>query len=425
MNPLIRNTIGNIVERLFVVGSSFLQLSVYARSLGLDSYGLIGAIAGLSALIGFVNLSLESNLLRKRLRGNANGFLVHLNVYYGFWQIKAVVLSAIYISLPFWFGADYKRDLDLYCVSLSALTLVLLDSWLAPTSIYLSASLKHHVVAKFAFVRALLGAILLLPLVFIPSLVVMLLKDIVLAVFVVLFWQRTIVKEIGAKAIYTLMPFSSRNFTLALAIIRRYVGWVHLNSSITNVVYRADLYFLAMFHPLGDVGKYNIALGLAGLVNVLTMILGYQNTLAIANANQQDKPRVALNFLIASCLIGVIMALFFYFTADLLIWLVSGVKDPEISKVLLLLVLALLVVKSFASPFVSMVLTSGDVKRYALRVSVPLFVVAATCYYGAAKWGTLLTLSQANVVVALVWLALVIYEAQRSGVLKKFLGQHR
>lgn len=425
LKKIVFNTVSNVLERGIVIGFSFIQIVIYTRTLGLDGYGLIGTISGISAILGFLNVSLESNLMKISLRDIKEGSCGMLKKYYSFFMLKAIILFAAYASIPLWLevsGADFVAVL---AASVSAFTLIIFDSWIAPVSILLSARLKHHIVAKFAFFRAIIGCAFLLPVIIWPNLVTIAIKDVLFIIVAAYVWVRLASNGLGFRVWPLMASPRISDLLKAWLIIKKYVGWVHLNSSITNVVYRADLYFLAMFHPLGDVGKYNIALGLAGLVNVLTMILGYQNTLAIANANQQDKPRVALNFLIASCLIGVIMALFFYFTADLLIWLVSGVKDPEISKVLLLLVLALLVVKSFASPFVSMVLTSGDVKRYALRVSVPLFVVAATCYYGAAKWGTLLTLSQANVVVALVWLALVIYEAQRSGVLKKFLGQHR
>lgn len=62
---ILANILSSGVEKLFVIAVQFLSSILVIRLLPRDDYGVIGVVAGYFAFVSFINVSLESIMLKE------------------------------------------------------------------------------------------------------------------------------------------------------------------------------------------------------------------------------------------------------------------------------------------------------------------------------------------------------------------------
>lgn len=278
--------------------------------------------------------------------------------------------------------------------------------------IYNSSKFNQKLVTKISFIRAVLNVLLLLGLFYIPTLEYIFYKDIIVTTLYISVWLYVTLKIFDIKSI---------NFKkdIDLQFIKNsffgYSLWTHLNGVVTNFIYKSDTFFLSMFVGLVTIGNYNIALSSANVANILPMILGYQNSVAISYAKTKKEEFLISNtFIRLSSYLGIFTFAMFYFFGDFYLYIMTGEKDnSEIYSYMIYIVGGLIIVKSFASPLNAYINIKCSVSSLFKNTLLPTLIVTFIIYYLSAKYFGAGALSKANIVVATLWLFLIIKEVKK------------
>jgi len=406
---IISNIFYSLIEKFVLIGFQFITSIIIIRNLPREDYGVIGVVAGYFVFLSFFNISMESIILRdhKNYEGKEKEILSNFLIFNIFKSIMflffAIVLSVLLINM-------FQKIEFIYSI-FSITILLIAESLVSPFVIYFTAKFNQKLVTKISVIRAILNLFLTMGLFIYPTLKYILVKDIFISLFYVFVWFYLVYKYL--------------NFSLQINIDYKFIKnsifgyslWTHLNGVVTNFIYKSDTFFLSMFVGLTTIGNYNIALNSANIANILPMILGYQNSVALSHTkNIKDAFKITTAFLIVSILIGIITFLFFYFFGNFYLYIVTGIKDnTEIFKYMIYIVLGLVIVKSFASPFNAFINIKGSVKNLFKTTLLPVFVLACVIYYFSAKYYGADGVSKSNVLIALIWLVFIFIEIKKYG----------
>lgn len=407
---IISNIIFSMIEKFFLVGSQFVVSLLLIRLLPREEYGIIGIVVGYFTFIHILNISLESILLRDHKK-----YDYHIEKYiYNFFLFnifKSLLFILIAFLLSLYLVNSFENSDFVYSI-FSITSIYIADSIVAPLVIYHSAKFNQKLVTKISFIRAVLNVVILLGLFYIPTLQYIFYKDLFVTIIYIFVW-----------IFITLQIFNIKNIDfkkdIDFGFIKNsflgYSLWTHLNGVVTNFIYKSDTFFLSMFVGLVTIGNYNIALNSANVANILPMILGYQNSVAISHAKTKEEEFLISNtFIRISSYIGIFTFIIFYFFGDFYLYIMTGEKvNTDIFTYMIYIVGGLIIVKSFASPLNAYINIKGSVSSLFKTVLLPTLIFTFILYFLSAKYYGAVTIAQANVLVSIFWLFLIVKEVKK------------
>lgn len=400
----IRNNIAySFVEKIIVMGGQFVVLSLYVRCLPLSGFGKIGIATGIMALVNIANLGIEPAIVRGR--SIDGGALQALGDTILFNLCKIGVLGMGIIGMAAFYRAC--GDSDFAWALLAVATITLTDTFVAPFVTYANSALLQSLSTRATLVRTAVNSTLTLVLLYRPEISIVLAKELVVSVCYILIWLvffKASFPEATFQAVFQFDKIFSRwdRHLRSLAI------WTHLNGVATGLVARLDILMLSWFATVADVGKYNVALSVGGLVNNIHLVLSSQNWIALGRIREPHlRKQMSLRF------------------SRLSIWICAAtfVGYPVIAMVILriligpgskleLLIWSCLIAwgasvgKTFASPLLAYAQSMDSVPQYVLRISAPLVAVAAIFYFSGAMLAGGRGAAISNLAVGIAWAGL-------------------
>lgn len=406
---IISNIISSGVEKFFLIGVQFIASIILIRFLPREDYGVIGVVAGYYAFVNVINISMESIILRDHSKYDIDLPRI-MHSFFIFNLAKSGLFLVIAAVLSLFLSSVYARHDFIYAI-FSITFILIADSMTAPLVIYAAAKFNQKLVTKISMVRAGLNLVLLAGLYFIPKLAFIACKDLIVNIIFIAIWFAIARKHLALSF--------SRQTNCDWAFIKKsflsYSLWTHLNGVVTNVIYRSDTFFLSLFASLTVVGNYNIALNSANIANILPMIIGYQNSVALSHAKEEKQIfQISNAFIKLSLFIGLVTLIFFAVAGRWYLCLITGERNnDEIFFYMMCIVIGLIIVKSFASPLNAYINIHGSVIGLFRNAMAFLVLFAISVYLFSAKIFGANGLAVANILIALVWLILIIREAKK------------
>ncbi len=419
---LLYNIIASLVERGIILGFQFLASIIIIRNLAREEFGILGIVVGVFTFFHIVNISLETIILKKHLEYK-DQIDSYLEKFYAFNCVKCIFFFVVTLITSFIFATIYNNTLFYYGF-FSFYIINCLDSLLGPLTIYLSASLRHALVTKMTFFRFSLNFVFLAGLFYYPSVKYLLIKDIILAVLVLLVWKYLCIKKIKVKYFWPNF-ISGLDIKLIKDALFSFSLWAHLNSVVTNFIYKADTLILSFFSNLRVVGDYNVALNSANVANVIPAVLSAQNSVALSNSNEKEKTEKILQiFMRLSLYVSISILITLILLGKYYLRLVTGEQNVEMMYHYMILIgVGLLIIKGVASPIVSYINMKGEIRRLFYGVNLPVFFISMITYLISGYLWSSIGLAYANIFNAVLWITILTIEAKRYNVkFFKFVG---
>jgi O-antigen/teichoic acid export membrane protein len=408
---IISNIISSGVEKVFLIGVQLIASIILIRLLPRDDYGIIGVVAGYYAFVNVINISMESIILRDH--GKYDDDLPRfMQSFFVFNLAKSVFFLLIAMVLSLFLSSIYARHDFVYAI-FSISFILIADSMTAPLVIFAASKFNQKLVTKISLIRAGLNLVFLGGLFIVPTLAFIALKDLIVSLVFIVIWFVVADK-------YLSVSFSFRqkgDWSFIRDSFVSYSLWTHLNGVVTNVIYRSDTFFLSLFAGLTIVGNYNIALNSGNIANILPMIIGYQNSVALSHAKEKEQIfKISNAFIRLSLLIGLFTLIGFLVAGHWYLWLITGDRNcDEIFFYMMCIVTGLVIVKSIASPLVAFLNIHGSVDKLVIRVTIPILFISLPIYFCGAYLYQAKGLALSNIIIAFCWLILVIIEVKRNG----------
>lgn len=402
---IIINVLYSFVEKFASIGAQFILSIIIIRLLSREDYGIIGAVVGYFVFVNFLNISIESIILRdhKKISENLKGYFSN---FFIFNIIKSMLILIVSILIGLYL-IKTKDNINYMYAIISYASIFISDSIVAPILVYTTANLNQKMVTKFTAIKILLNLFLSVGLLIYPSLTYLALKDIIVSSVYIFIWFFYFSITYKLSNVFNFKYF---NFNFIKKTILEYSLWTHLNGVVTMFIYKSDIFFLSLFHNLKIVGDYNIALTAANVANIIPMIIAYQNSIAISHAEDNVQANYISNkFLRVSLIVGFISILVFVFGGNLYLKMITGQNDnTNIYSYMIPIVFGLIIVKTIASPLNSYINIKGSVKGLFKSVLLPTFIFTALSYFISAYMFDALTVARVNIINSLVWLILII-----------------
>lgn len=407
-SKIVWNILFSGLEKFTILLFQFLSSVLLINFLPREDYGVIGVVVGYFTFVNFFNVSLESIILRdhkkyeEKISEIMQDFFVFNLLKSLFFVFVASILSIVFTNI-------YKNSGFIY--ALWATTFITVAEMIsAPYIIYFSSKFNQKLVTKLSIVRSLLGFLILLGLYKFPFLWFVALKEFIVSFLFAALWIFVAIKKLKLR-----IRIGKPNCEFLKDAFFSYSLWTHLNGAVTNFIYRSDTIFLSLFVGLSIVGDYNVALNSANVANILPMLLGYQNSIAISNATCKSQLfKISNSFLKVSILIGIVTLIcFICFGSKYLLLLTGKAANDDIYFYMISIVTGLIIVKSFASPLNSYINIYGSVKKLFKEVLILSFFFTLISYYFSAKFGGPYGIALANIAISTFWLLLMIRQAKR------------
>jgi|GEM_PF-4496801 len=409
-NKIIINVIQSIIEKIILIGTQFVLSFFLIRMLDRNDYGIIGVVTGYFVFVNFVNIGLESIMLRDHKKYEKDTSKYFLN-FLIFNFIKILIFLVVAASLSLWLVFYYDDIGFLYAIS--SITIILIaDTFVSPFLIYTTTKLKQNVVTKIATFRSILNIVLILGLILSPSLEYNALKDLIVSLLYMSIWVIYSKKFIDYKEVFSKVNFDLKFIKTSLF---QYSIWTHFNGAVTNFIYKSDTFFLSFFVSLNVVGNYNVALTSANVANLISMVFGYQNSVALTHAkSEKDSFEISNSFIRASVYLGLITLFIYIAFGKWYLRLITGQRDvDDMFSYMILIVVGIIIVKTFASPLTAYINIKGSVKQLFRTVLVPTFVLSLIIYFVSSKFFGPLGVAVSNVIIASFWIIALSKEVKK------------
>jgi O-antigen/teichoic acid export membrane protein len=409
-NKVLKNLIQSVVEKFLIIGTQFFLSFFLVRILEREDYGVIGIVSGYFVFVNFINISLESVMLRDHTKYEKNLEKYFLN-FIIFNVFKSVLFILISLILSLYLTTQYSNPEFLYAVLSASFTLIA-DSIAAPFIIYSTSKFNQRLVTKITLIRSILNITLICGLLISPTLKYNAFKDLIVSSIYIFLWIKYSKKFIDYKRVFTK---ENIDFCFIRENLFDYSLWTHLNGVVTNFIYKSDTFFLSFFVSLQIIGDYNVALISANVANILPMILGYQNSVALSHAKDDKQAfNISNAFIRGALYIGFITLAGFFLLGKFYLKIITGQSNVDtIYTYMMFIVSSLVMVKTVASPLNSFINIRGSVKSLFKNVLVPTFLATVVLYYISSYLFGALGVAVANVLVASIWLMLIIKEVKK------------
>lgn len=410
-DKLVDNILYSFLEKLFQILSGFVSSFFIIRMLERESYGVIGIVAGFYALVNIFNFSYEAIIVRdhKKFEETELGHFLAFSLY------KMIVLFLLSLMLAIGLSVQHTNFEFYYAVG-SIFMVFSLDFLSAPIVLLATSKFRHDLISKVSFVRYVLNVALLIGLIYFPNLKYLFFKDVIVFLVVSCLWIFVLKNELRVKTslVKQFFKFDIQKFKKNIS---DYSLWTHLIACVTYFIYRADTIFLSYVSPLKVIGNYNVALSCGNFANIAPSILGFQNSVAISNIEEHSEiERVSSSFTRISIVASLLMLGGLFLTGDFLLRLITGQENvSEIFFYTKCIVIGLLLVKSLASPMVSVIQMKGNVKQLFYRVNIPVFIITILTYLLSSIFYGARGVAVANIFNSLIWIFLLYFEFKKLG----------
>ncbi len=401
---LIKNILYSFVEKFLSIGTQFILSIILIRLLDREDYGIIGIVIGYFVFVNFLNISIESIILRdhKKITENINKYFLNFFVF-NFIKIFLILILSFVIGVTLF---QINNDMNFVFAVISTTSILIADSIIAPLMTYSTAKFNQKVVTKFTSIRILLNLLFCMGLFFYPTLSFVALKDVIVSVIYIIIWLVFFKNEVNYKLIFSKAHL---DFKLVKNILLEYSLWTHFTGVVTTFIYKSDIFFLSFFVSLQVIGDYNIALTAANIATIIPMIIGYQNSIAISHADSDKSANDISNiFIKLSLLIGLITLLAFLLLGRFYLGIMTGQSNNDtIYSYMIPIVIGVIIVKTIASPLVAYVNIKCSVKDLFIHVLLPTFFLTGLTYLIAAFFGGALAVASSNILISVIWLFLL------------------
>lgn len=407
---IISNIFSSGIEKFFIIGIQFISSIILIRLLPREDYGVIGIVAGYFVFVAFINISFESIILRDHKKYD-NNLKDIMQTFFMANLFKSILFVIVSLILTYILPQMYENSGFIYVIW--AITFIMIaDNITAPLTIYFASKFNQKLVTKVSILRYLLNFILLFGLFKHPELWYIALKDFIVSCIFILIWFFIANKKLEFKP-----NLRKIDFKFLLNTFFSYSLWTHLNGFTTNFIYKSDTFFLSFFVSLLIVGNYNIALNSANIANILPMVLGYQNSIAISNAKDKNQVfKISNYFILLSFLIGLITIIGFYVLGDFYLYIITGQENNgEIFFYMICIVTSLVIVKSFASPLNAYINIYGKVKNLFTQGMIPILICTCLLYFYSSSFYGANGIALANIGVSFFWLFIIIFQSYQNG----------
>lgn len=407
---IVTNIIQSLVEKFFIIGTQLILSILLVRLLNIEDYGIMGVVVGYYVFVNVINISLESIILRdhKEYSNNLNKYFLNFLVFN---VAKCICFIIVALTLAGFLVKEHN-DLNFFYAIVSITAILISDSIVAPIVIYTTSTFKQKVVTRISVYRSVVNILLTFGLLVFPSLKYVAIKDLLVSLCYIIFWIVYSRKLIDYKKV---MRSENFDFHFIKKSLIGYSLWTHLNGVVTSFIYKSDTFFLSFFVSLSVIGNYNIALTSANVANIIPMIFGYQNSVALSHAKDDEHANQISNvFIRVSIYIGILTLISFLVFGKFYLRIITGLSNVDmIYSYMIPIVAGLVIVKSFASPLNAFINIKGSVKSLFVTVHIPVFLVTAILYYFSSRYWGPIGVSLMNIVVAIIWLLLIIRENKK------------
>lgn len=392
------------IEKVMVILFQFLAGIMLVRLLGEQKFGIMGVAAGGLSIISLLNISWEAVIFRK-LEALGQKFF-YFNIIKSILILILAMIAGFFLSLKF-------SDTD-YIWGMLALTLPLIYDNMASYYLLLSSlQFKQKIATVIVTIRWVLNLILMIGLFFFPTLSYVVFKEFILLVVLLSIWSHVLPRYLGRKV--SLERMNKEDWKKLFHDFRGYIIWNHFTTVLAQMIYKIDALILSFFAP-SSVAKYSVALSAANPAAVLPGILTYQSTVTNANADMSESVNISATFFRATFLIGVGVLAAYLLLGRFYLRLLTGKEDVEETyQYLLIIVSALLIIKTCVSSLVAYINVRGSVKNLFLKVTLPTGIIGLISYTVGSYYFGALGSSWANILIAFVWFALILRETSKLG----------
>lgn len=409
---IITNVLYSFAEKFASIGAQFLISIILIRLLSREDYGIIGTVVGYFVFVNFINISIESVILRdhKKIATNLSSYFSNF-FFFNAAKSLCIIIIASFLSV---YLVKNKGNLDYFYAITSFTSILIADSFVAPIMIYTTANFSQKIVTLFTTVRLIGNLILSLGLLIVPTIQYLAIKDIIISIIYSILWFTYFKKSYIHSFVFS---YKQIDFKYLKTTIMEYSIWIHLNGVVTTFIYKADIFFLSLFYNLQVIGNYNIALTAANVANIIPMILAYQNSIAISHAkNEVSANQISNIFIKVSLVISIFIIVIYLFFGKMYLRIITGDGSVDtIYQLMIPIVVGLVIVKSIASPLVAFINIKRDTKGLFSNVLFPTFIATSIVYVTTSYFGNPLIVAISNIAVSLIWLGLLLHYIIRQG----------
>lgn len=400
MKKFGKNTISNIVTKLWSMVSIYLFIPLYIKILGETSYGLVSVFATLQSTLNLLGMGLSNTLRREfavgdgSISNSSRKMQLLKSVEFLFWLIGLFiillcslgsgVISTKWLNIENLDSAIVSRVLSLMGISI-ALQLI--------ANLYLGClfGLEHQVLANtYCVIWSMLKSIgsLLIILLIKPDLILFYSWHIFTDLIYVLVLRLTIKFKCPCNQKWTISCMKN------LATIWKYTFGILIISCIALVNRQLDKIVISKFLSLTDLGAYNVATTLGSLTAIIpsafyiSVFPRFTNLSTIGEEEQLVNSFLKVNRLVNLILTSMAAYIAIFAPQLILLWTKSEVYVERLGVVGCLVVMAVAVIEFQEIPY-ALALAKGNTKINILVGVIFLPIVCVSTYFSISKFGLL------------------------------------
>lgn len=381
---------------LIITGFStlFASLSFFliSRILEREEIAYIGIAAGLLAMLSPIIISPEVILFRDyaAFKKNPNKYA---SAFLFFWVLRSSIIMLLIAVASYLLFA--KSDMRLFVYVVGAGFVMCLNMLHASIQELFFVEFKQAETLRMNFIYY---SIFLAGLVFVyfnRDIMNYLLVLVLAAIAFALLWLERLFRVFHFKPVFDYKMLEE----LLYKILSGVAVWTHLISSVVQLIYRADLFFLGLFVAAFVTGNYTIALMFSSLCVFVPQVLQKMCLAGLTRSSAKPEDMKIVNaFLKYTFLVSLIQVAGYALLGK---WVISFI-DPVNAGAIFELGLYLVVgtnIFNVVRPIHSYAFARANLKQLFLRVFFPAGVLALGLYAFAAYYFGGIATAQANVAV--------------------------
>lgn len=382
---------------------------VVVRLLPRSDIGLIGVIAGYTAMLGFLALGPEAVLVRDfpKIKDRLNDYL---SGFIRFWFFRSIVVMIIAGAIALWlYFFFHDISFPIYMIGIAISINMTQFEQIIKEVFYVD--FKQKIATKMTFALEVISFGMLLSLFFYGYILVYILVIVLSSIINACIWFYLLRKHYH----FHFMPHTKDIIKVS---ILDYSLWAHLSNSFMSLVYRIDTFILSFFVGLSAIGNYTIALEIGNFFFIIPRLL--QKSVMIGTVNLKNPER--LNDVI-SIFVKYFLLLSIAQVAGFLLlgrWIVALFTDTAVEDIYLysLLIVTGVSILNVFRPISTIINTHASMKKGFYFVYLPASVISIAIYYYMALTYGVLGVAIGNIFAFSILSLFIIVFVQRSFPLK-------
>lgn len=408
-------TLYALAEKAFEFLINFLINYVVIRMLPIESYAVITVVAGYATIISFLNIAPENQLFQIFYSLNAKQLKRKMQDYASFDFIKAVFIAGIYILLGIYLAHTTGNDQYIYYTILLGVFQMEELLWQL-LRLYFELTYQQKKLIIITIISRILKLILIMALFRFHSLLVYILINLgamllELAIGVMILYKKKIVNKNDMRMHFSLKRVRESFSQFALLN--------HVSGTLGAIIYSSDTVFLQLFVSQALVGRYGIVLAALNYINVIFQILQKQTGIALGNSGNWKDSKMTVSKFMRLSVCGSIAVILAYLIAGRwgLRFYAGTLYIDEMYSWGLFILLGASFFNALRPMFIS-IIYKGNLKRYLLRVLIPVFMIMVLAYYLSSRFYGVMGIAVSNMLVYGIWGVSVIFTYRKMNIQK-------